>query len=193
MALSAELAGVLDLPEHHEAGLDDVLVAGQHAAFLRHLAVVGALRAVGAEAQLQLVDRGHPRQQHRLDGIGQVVMQARLGGVDPLAEAHHHALLVGPDLVDAGGQPAGDHQQGDGSQSAAAAEAAAGHHPAQLFLAAADDVFQVGARGSATAAAAGATAPRTAAAAAAAPGASAAPLRSPRHYAPLADEGLVGL
>ena len=74
------LLRVLDAPEDDEVDVDDVLVAGQHQAFLGHVADAAgeAARAgAGAHADLDDVLPRHLRQAHLLDRIGQAEVQAR--------------------------------------------------------------------------------------------------------------------
>jgi hypothetical protein len=88
------------LKRHREVDIDDVLVAGQHQAFFRHI-------AHGAAAPRRIVDQGHAdrdggdaqrlRQQHGLDWIGQMIIQAGLHRAHMLAEAQHDAELFGLD------------------------------------------------------------------------------------------------
>ena len=71
---------VLDAPEHDEVDIDDVLVAGQHQAFLGHVAHAAGKAARGharAHADLDDVLPRHLRQAHLLDRIGQAEVQAR--------------------------------------------------------------------------------------------------------------------
>src|SRR5262249_241536 len=77
-----------------------------------------------------------------LDRPGQVVVGARLGVAHVLAEAQHHAELVGLHEVDARADPEYEGEDGD-QEGAAAAEPAAGHDRAQLVLTAAQNLLEV--------------------------------------------------
>ena len=80
--------------------------------------------------------------QHGLDRIREVVVQARLHLAHLLAEAHHHADLVGLDAEEPGQEPQHDgaeHQH----QETAAAQIAARQHGLELVLAAAQQFFEV--------------------------------------------------
>ena len=132
----------LDLPEHREIDVDDVLVAGEHQALFRHVAQGGAAA--------QIVDDAHAdvdlataclRREHGLDRIRQVVVQAGLHLAE-FAEAQHHADLVRLDPEEAGKAPehhSAEHEQGE----APAAEIAARQHVLELVLAAAQKFFEV--------------------------------------------------
>ena len=65
----------LDLPKHREIDVDDVLVAGQHQGFLRHVAHGAA--AAQIETDVDLVDAQRLRREHSLDRVGQVIIAAR--------------------------------------------------------------------------------------------------------------------
>ena len=122
----------LDPPQHGEIDVDDVLVAGQHQAFFRHV-------AHGPAAPRRIVDQRHAdrdggdaqrlRQQHGLDRIRQMIVQARLHGAHMLAEAQHDAELFGLDAEESGQSP--DRQRADQDQrDADAAEMTAGQQAA---------------------------------------------------------------
>ncbi len=66
-------------PEHREIDVDDVLVAGEHQAFFRHVAHGGAAAQVfdHAHADVDAVDARDLRREHGLDRIGQVIVEAR--------------------------------------------------------------------------------------------------------------------
>jgi hypothetical protein len=85
-----------------EIDVDDLLVAGQHQALSRRVALRPA-------AHLGLVQPRERHLLHRLDGRGQVIVQARVGLAAVGAEGGDHALLAGRDLVDARRQP-GQHE-----------------------------------------------------------------------------------
>ena len=137
-------AARLDLPQHREIDVDDVLVAGQHQAFLRHVAHRGAAADVfdRAHADIDLVDAQRRRRQRGLDRIGQVIVQARLHLADELAEPQHDAELVGLDAEEAGKAPEHDRRQRD-QRDAAAAEIA-GQQAAQPVLAPAQEFLEIG-------------------------------------------------
>ncbi len=137
----------LDLPQHRKVDVDDVLVAGEHQALLRHVADGGAAAQVlhHAHADVDLVDAQGLRRQRRLDRIRQVIVQSRFHLAHGGAEAQHHAELVGLDAEEAGKQPDGDRGQHDEGKPLAA-EAAARQHRAQLVLAAAQKFLEIGRR-----------------------------------------------
>ena len=144
-------AGRLDLPQHREIDVDDVLVAGEHQAFLRHVARRGAAAAHvldRAHADVDLVDAQRLRREHRLDRIGQVVIQSRLHLAHVLAEAQHHAEFVRLNPEEAGKSPQRQHRQSQ-QRKAPAAEAVARQEAAQFVLAAAENLLQVRRRGAA--------------------------------------------
>src|SRR5215471_16686395 len=64
--------GVIDDPEHREVDVDDVLVAGQHQGFPRHV-LSGAATLADAKPDLDTVDARHLRPLDRLDGRGKVI------------------------------------------------------------------------------------------------------------------------
>ena len=108
---------VLDAPEDHEIDVDDVLVARQHQALLRHVAhrAVPARTLARAHADLDDVLARHLGQAHLLDRIGQAEMQARRLAPDRLAESHDDAELVGADL-EGEGEEGDDRSDPDGDQ-----------------------------------------------------------------------------
>ena len=135
----------LDAPEHGEVDVDDVLVAGQHQALFRHV-------TNGAAAPRRIVDQRHADgdggdaqclwQQHGLDRIGQMIVQAGLHGADMLAEAQHDAELFGLHPEEARQQPERDDEQHD-QRDADAGEIAARHDLLEAVLAAPQKVFQI--------------------------------------------------
>ena len=136
----------LDPPQHGEIDIDDVLVAGQHQAFFRHV-------AHGAAAPRRIVDQRHAdrdggdaqrlRQQHGLDRIGQMIVQAGLHGAHMLAEAQHDAEFFRLHAEKSGQSP--DRQRADQHQrDAHAAEMAAGQKLLQPVLAAPQQVLKIG-------------------------------------------------
>ena len=137
-------AGRLDFPQHREIDVDDVLVAGEHQAFLRHLAHRRAAAHVfhRAHADVDFVDAQRRRSQHGLDRIGQVIVQSRLHLAGELAEAKHHAELVGLDAKEAGKAP--EHHGNERNQSDTAAAEIAGQEAAQPVLASAQKLLQIG-------------------------------------------------
>ena len=92
-------------------------------------------------------------------------VQARLGGVDPFAEAQDHALLVRLDTVCAGRQPDESDDREDDEEPPSAGHPAAGEEALETVLTLADEVLEIGRPGAAAATAA--AVPRTAAVAAA--------------------------
>ena len=105
----------LDLPQHGEIDVDDVLVAGQHEALFRHVACGGAAAEIlhDAHADVDLVDAQGLGREHRLDRIRQVIVQSGLHLAHIFAEAQHHAEFVGVDTEEAGESPDGDRGEHD--------------------------------------------------------------------------------
>ena len=136
----------LDAPQHGEVDVDDVLVAGQHQAFLRHV-------AHGAAAPRGIVDQGHAdgnggdaqrlRQQHGLDRIRQVIVQAGLGVADIFAEAQHDAELFRLHAIEAGHAPDRDRADHD-QRNAEPGEIAAGQQLLQPVLTAPQEILEIG-------------------------------------------------
>ena len=175
--------GRIDLPLHDHVDVDDVLVAGQHQAFLDHVGLArGAHGFDGAEADLGGDDVRDLRLDHAADRIGPVIVQAFAGLADELAETQIEADLVRPHDVPAGHQPEHD-QHENAEDDAAPADIAAGHQVLQPVLAATQDFLEIR-RGTSAARAA---APGTAAAASSAlapgsaPATATAALVAPRH------------
>ena len=112
----------------------------------------GTSRMVAA-APCGIVDQGHAdrdggdpqrlRQQHGLDRIGQMIVQAGLGVAHILAEAQHDAEFFGLHPIEAGQSPDRHGAQQD-QRDADAAEIAAGQQLLQPVLAAAQKVFKIG-------------------------------------------------
>ena len=138
---------VLDAPEHDEIDIDDVLVAGQHQAFLGHIAHAAgkaARRHGRAHADLDDVLPRHLRQAHLLDRIGQAEVQTRRLAADRLAEAHDDAELIGIDAEGEGIE--GDNRRRHHRQQEherARQPRAARHHLLELVLAALQQLFQI--------------------------------------------------
>ncbi len=136
-------AGRLDLPQHREIDVDDVLVAGQHQALLRHFAHGGTPPVIDlAHADVDLVDAQRLGLERRLDRIGQMVVQAGLHLAHDLAEAQHDAEFVRLDAEETGEAPQRDRRQRQ-QREALAAEIAARQHAAQFVLAAAQDFLEI--------------------------------------------------
>ncbi len=135
----------LDHPEHREIDIDDVLVAGEHQAFLGHVADGGAAPQIldQPHADIDAVDARDLGREHGLDRVRQVIVEAWLGVAHVLAEAQHHAELVRIDPEEAGEAPDRQRRQHDQGEPLAA-EAAAGQHGPQLVLAAAQELFKIG-------------------------------------------------
>src|SRR5208337_199771 len=140
--------GRIDLPVHSEVDVDNVLVAGQHLAFLGN--VRDRARAAVADFGDLLIPDGNL--DHRADRPGPVGVEAggRLAGVP--AEHEIDADLVGLNGVEgAPDEPDQDRRQNDEQDGAAAKAAssrssafrAAGTELAQSLLHAADDLFEV--------------------------------------------------
>ena len=108
----------LDLPQHREIDVDDVLVAGEHQGFFRQVAHGAA--AAQIETDVDLVDAQRLRRERGLDRIGQVIIQPRLRFAHEFAEAEHHAKLIGLDPEKAGKAPQHDSGHRDQGETAAA-------------------------------------------------------------------------
>ena len=106
--LEQELARVADFPEHGAVRFHDVFVPGQHLPAAVRLAVCGRGRC-GADAELDLIDLGDLGQQHRVDRVGHMDMQAGVRRLDPFAEAQDDALFVRLDAVESCREPCDDH------------------------------------------------------------------------------------
>jgi hypothetical protein len=106
-----EIADVvrLDLPQHRKIDIDDVLVAGQHQAFLWYGAHSTA--AAQIEADVDLVDAQRLRRERGFDRIGQMIIQPGRHLADELAEAEHHAEFIWLDAEEAGKAPQHDRRQ----------------------------------------------------------------------------------
>jgi len=72
-----------------------------------------------------------------------MIGEPRLDRAIVLAEAQHHAALIGRDLEEAGEQPDQDHRERR-HRDAPAAEIAARQHRAELVLAAAQQFLKIG-------------------------------------------------
>jgi hypothetical protein len=140
-----ELQRILDHPEDGVLHVDDFLVAGQDQTLVRH--VLGREIAVridgGAEADLNPVDPLHLRRLDLADGCGQIVVKAGVGELPDAPEDEGHALLVGLDPVEAGGEPECQADERDEGEAPAAAEPAR-QQALHAVLALAQDIFQVG-------------------------------------------------
>ena len=148
--LNRNCAGVLDQPQQHEVDVDDVLVAGQHQALVRRPRAPSRCGAISAAERKPIstrLERVTLGVEHGLDRRGEVPVEARLGGLGPLAEAQHHALLVRLHAIEAARQPDRDQDQRDRDQRLAiAAEAAAGaarKDLPDLLLAAAQQLLEI--------------------------------------------------
>src|SRR4029079_13312160 len=142
-----EIGGALDLPEHDEINIDDILIAGDHQALFGHVAdrargVADVGRA--AHTDLNAIDARHLGQLDLLDRIGPAEVQTGRKLADILAKSKHDAELVG---IDANGEAEKadrrDQHRAD-QQREWAAHAAARHGLTQPVLAAAQDLFEVG-------------------------------------------------
>src|SRR5271166_1510409 len=179
----------LDQPEHRKIDIDDVLVAGEHQAFRRHLARRGAAAQIlhVPDADIDAVDARDLGRKRRLDGVWQVVIETWLDVADVFAETQHHAELVGLNAEEAGQSPDGNRGKHDQCEPLAA-EIPARQHVAQLVLAAAQKLLEIGRCRSGLLRALASTSSRS-------PGPAA--LIAPRHrlsprYAPGAVEPLIG-
>jgi hypothetical protein len=186
-----EITRIVDDPLHRKIDVDDVLVAREHQALFRHLAVGAARAAAGAVADLGAADVGDGHLEDRAEGRRRVPVEARRGVADVATEHGVHAHLVLAHRIEAG-EAVDDHaEDGDeGDALGADVAATARQDVLQALLAATDQFLEVrGLIAAATTAAAalGTLPPGTArsataatARAAAAPGAAAA-LIVPRH------------
>src|SRR4029079_8559087 len=134
----------LDPPQHGEIDVNDVLVAGEHQAFFRHVAHGGAAAQIvdDAHADVDLADLQGLGRQRGLNRIGQMVVEARLDFTDLLAEAQHDADLVRLDAEEPGHAPQHDRAERDQGE-AAAAHVAAGQGAPELVLAAAQQILEI--------------------------------------------------
>jgi hypothetical protein len=130
----------LDLPQHREIDVDDVLVAGKHQGFFRYVAQAAAEARI--EADVDLVDAQRLRRERGLDRIGQVIVKPGLHLAHELAEAEHHADLVRLDAEEPREGPQDDCRQRD--QGKAAVAEIARRQPAQPVLTPAQKFFEVG-------------------------------------------------
>ncbi len=130
-------AARLDPPQHREIDIDDVLVAGEHQALLRHVAHRGAAAKVvdDAHADVDLAHLQRLGRERALNRIRQMIVEARIDLANLLAETQHDATLVGLDPEETGNAPQHDRAERD-QRKAAATEIAAGQHTPQLVLAA---------------------------------------------------------
>ncbi len=85
-----------DHPEHREIDVDDVFIAGEHQALFRHIAHGRAAARVFHETHADVHAIGVQCLwcQRALDGIREMVIQARLNQPIVLAEPQDHADLV---------------------------------------------------------------------------------------------------
>ena len=138
----------LDPPQHREIDVDDVLVAGEHQALLRHVAHRGAAAQIvdDAHADVDLVDAQRLRRQRGLDRIGQVIVQA---GLRPRGRTCRSAAPRRARRARRGRsrrRPTARSRAEHDQREAAAAEIAARQHAAQLVLAAPQQLLEVGRR-----------------------------------------------
>ena len=139
-----EIGRVPDHPEYRELHVHDVLVAREHEALRRDVACRGAATRIVEQtnADVGTIDSRHLRRERRLDRVRPVIVEARLGQIDELAEAQHDALLVRVHAVEPRQQPHDDQRKHD--EHAAAAAKAARQERAQPILATADQVLKIG-------------------------------------------------
>ena len=95
--------GVLDLPKDRELHVDDVLVAGEHQAFIGNVFVLGLVSALRADpvADIDLLLTRDLGCVGGLDRPRHMIIDARRGVADELAEAQNHALLGRADDIEA--------------------------------------------------------------------------------------------
>ena len=173
--------GWIDLPLNGEIDVDDVLVARQHEAFLKHVARSGAATGIAvAVADLRRVDDGDARLDDAADRIREIVVQARLGGAGIAPENQVQADFVGANGVETRRSPK-EHGADCERDHALAAHLAAGHHLTQLVLAAPQQFFEVGRRTASAAATLRTATPRTGLLGTPGSPATAATLIAPRH------------
>ena len=140
-----EGAGVLHDPAHGKMDVGDVVIRGQHEAFRRHvaglrqIADLGGLPVTDIE-RILVADFDHFR---GLDRPGQMVVDAgRAVGHDP-AEAHHEALLVAGDEIDAAEHPSGNKSGRHGPQGLRR-HPSGGQKPLEPFASAPQQLVQIG-------------------------------------------------
>mgnify|MGYP006924698789 CR=1 FL=1 len=175
------LLGILNAPDDDERHLDDVLVAGQHAAFLGHVGRTRGPAAYDARAETDLdrVLAGHLGEADFLDRVGQAEVQSRRLLAHELAEAQNDAKLVGLNAERERIKASNGDADGREEEEQRARNARSRHHLLEAVLAAPQKLFKV--RLLAAAAAGRALSPG-ATTAAAFPSAAPASLIAPRHY-----------
>ena len=138
--VEGEILGVnrIYLPDHAEFDVGDVLVAGQHQAFLRRVRRLrrvppAARGGLVAKTNLNGVTIGDGQLNNRADGVRQIIIEARLGLSLIFAENQVEADLVGSDGVKSRQQP-GQHGQQHEDRGPAPAKAGWQDLP-QTFLA----------------------------------------------------------
>ena len=129
--------GVFDPPDHGQVDVDDIFVAGQHMALGKCTGNVGNPAAFG-HPEVNAPFLGHAYFFHRLNRVGQMVVQSRFGGVDIFAESQHHPLFVGLHLIEAGCQPQGRRRADNQFGAAVKTETAAFFDPAEF-----NDFFRI--------------------------------------------------
>src|SRR5262249_51799753 len=133
----------LHLPQHREVNINDVLVAGEHQAFLRHITNCSAAATDivdHAHADIDLVDAQSLGRKDGLHRIRQVVVQTGLDHAHLLAEAQHNPQLVRLDPKEPRKSPQCKHAKHEEGE-AAAAQIAARQHAPQLVLTTAQYFF----------------------------------------------------
>src|SRR5208282_1103387 len=142
-----EEARVLDDPLHRELDVDDVLVASEHLAFLIDVArerLPAGIARPASEADFHLVHARDLGREHMPDRCRQVIVQARRGRIDPLAEDHRNPLLLRLHPINTGRKPQDQGTADEQCDDPRIAPAAAGQEPAQHILEFADDIFEIG-------------------------------------------------
>src|SRR5690606_7469261 len=140
-------AARLHLPDDGEVHVDDVLVAGQHQAFLRHFAhadIAAGGGALHADADFETAILRHIGDDDALDGIRQMIVQAFTDRADMLAETQHDALLARLDLEPAGKTPDGQQHDEREEDALLAREETARHDLAETVLTTAQKLVDIG-------------------------------------------------
>src|SRR5436190_12630439 len=124
--------------------VDDVLIAGQHQAFLEHFGY-GSGPYTGAHTDLNDVLPRHLRQPHLIDRIRQAEVQAGRLLLSNFAEAHDHAELIGAHAEGEGIKADDSRQHHDHEERERTGQAgAARHHLLELILTSFEQLFEIG-------------------------------------------------
>ncbi len=139
--------GRIDLPDHHEFDVGDILVARQHQALFRQIeldecAGIAEIRAQH-EADIGRVAIGHRELLDRADRKRQIVVEAGCRLARIAAEDHVQADFIRTDRVKSRQEPEEDADERE-RKKAAPADAAAGQPLPEPVLSAAQPIFEIG-------------------------------------------------